>query len=269
MKIKKMLLTFSIFCILFNYVIPIYALESSFNSNNKESYQNFLTLKDRKDQSYSKDSQLNRLVQNQNIQSIKLFSFSSGDEAQISYNNTTNQYVYIESRDFNNSLFMQIEDEKYIISCEGENIVMLSEKGEKIKISEMIYENDESVKSYYDINYSTASSSKTMKAASYGKEYGPYYKTNKSLVTVLSLLSTVTGLFSVKHPVLGKISITLGVAAVVGDMVYKTCYIKYWQALDKNKATNVKERQRWYDKANYTKFLKERTIYFSSVRPGY
>ena len=76
-------------------------------------------------------------------------------------------------------------------------------------------------------------------------------------------------MFSVKHPILGKVSITLGVAAIVGDTIYKTCYIKYWQALDNNKATNVKERQCWYDKPNYTNFLKERTIYFSSVRPGY
>ncbi|MCI9092872.1 MAG: hypothetical protein HFF36_03655 [Coprobacillus sp.] len=269
MKIKKILLFFTMFCMLFNYGMPVYALESNFDSKNKESYQNFLVLKNKKDRSYDDVSQLNRLVQNQNIQPIKLFSFSSGDEAQISYNNTTNQYVYIESRDFDNSLFMQIEDEKYIISCEGENIIMLSEEGKKIMISEMIYENDDSVKGYHNINQPVASSSKVIKATSYGKEYGPYYKTNKSLVTVLSLLSTVTGLFSVKHPILGKVSITLGVAAIVGDTIYKTCYIKYWQALDNNKATNVKERQRWYDKPNYTNFLKERTIYFSSVRPGY
>ena len=58
-------------------------------------------------------SKLDQLVNNEDINSIKYFSSKGNNEAQISYNNNTGQYIYTESQDDSNSLLMIVDDEKY------------------------------------------------------------------------------------------------------------------------------------------------------------
>lgn len=124
----------------------------------------------------------------------------------------------------------------------------------------MIY--DDSPK--YD-SYNNVQEIEPIQTRAWTKEYGPFYKTNKSLVSVLSVISAATGLCSCVHPVLGTISLITGAASVGLDII-KTLYIKYYQSMN---GTMVKERQRWYENPDYTRFIKERTITFDSVRPGY
>ena len=58
-------------------------------------------------------SKLDQLVNNEDINSIKYFSSKGNNEAQISYNDNTGQYIYTESQDDSNSLLMIVDDEKY------------------------------------------------------------------------------------------------------------------------------------------------------------
>lgn len=47
-------------------------------------------------------SKLDQLVNNEDINSIKYFSSKGNNEAQISYNDNTGQYIYTESQDDSN-----------------------------------------------------------------------------------------------------------------------------------------------------------------------
>ena len=58
-------------------------------------------------------SKLDQLANNEDINSIKYFSSKGNNEAQISYNDNTGQYIYTESQDDSNSLLMIVDDEKY------------------------------------------------------------------------------------------------------------------------------------------------------------
>ena len=58
-------------------------------------------------------SKLDQLVNNEDINSIKYFSWKGNNDAQISYNDNTGQYIYTESQDDSNSLLMIVDDEKY------------------------------------------------------------------------------------------------------------------------------------------------------------
>ena len=58
-------------------------------------------------------SKLDQLVNNEDINSIKYFSSKGNNDAQISYNDNTGQYIYTESQDDSNSLLMIVDDEKY------------------------------------------------------------------------------------------------------------------------------------------------------------
>ena len=58
-------------------------------------------------------SKLDQLVNNEDINSIKYFSWKGNNDAQISYIDNTGQYIYTESQDDSNSLLMIVDDEKY------------------------------------------------------------------------------------------------------------------------------------------------------------
>ena len=102
----------------------------------------------------------------------------------------------------------------------------------------------------------------------YGKNYGPFYKTNKSLCTVLMVISKTTKLFKWAHPALGTISFVCKTVSKVGDKFVKTMYIKFYQAYDTAKPSNVRETQYWYYDSNHKNLAKSRTIKFSNTRPS-
>ena len=55
----------------------------------------------------------------------------------------------------------------------------------------------------------------------WSKEYGPFRKTNKSIVTVLQILNAALSLCKVSHPILGAISVTVK-GAKMGFQISKT-----------------------------------------------
>lgn len=206
---------------------------------------------------YSDDSIFN--YSNHEIEGLKVKS-DSNSVAQISKDKTTGEYIYAELSTDRNSMAIETNNNKYIFTMEGENIYMTDDSGKKITVSEMVYHTAPKFDTYENVQ-----EIESIQTRAWSKEYGPFYKTNKSLVSVLSVISAATGLCSCFHPILGTISLVTGVAAVGLDL-QKTLYIKYYQAMD---GTRVKERQRWYEKPNYTGFIKERTLTFDSTRPSY
>lgn len=119
---------------------------------------------------------------------------------------------------------------------------MLSEDGTEQLISEMIYEDDSANKQYDNVTELDDIESQ-ISTYGYGKNYGPFYKTNKSLCTVLMVISKTTKLFKWAHPALGTISFVCKTASKVGDQFVKTMYIKFYQAYDTAKLSNVRETQ--------------------------
>lgn len=212
-------------------------------------------------------SKLDQIANNEDISSIKYFSSKGNNEAQISYNDNTGQYIYTESQDETNSLLMIVDDEKYQIISKGENVYMLSEDGTEQMISEMIYENDSANKQYNNVVEVDGIESQ-ISTYGYGKNYGPFYKTNKSLCTVLMVVSKATKLFKWAHPALGTISFVCKTVSKVGDKLVKTMYIKFYQAYDTAKPSNVKETQYWYFDSSHNNLAKSRTIKFSNTRPS-
>lgn len=206
---------------------------------------------------YSQDSIFD--YSNHEIEGLKVKS-DSDSVAQISEDKTTGEYIYAELSTNSSSMAIETNSNKYIFTMEGENIYMTDDSGEKIIVSEMIYNTPPKFDSYENVQ-----EIEPIQTRAWSKEYGPFYKTNKSLVSVLGVISAATGLCSCFHPILGTISLVTGVGSV-GLEIIKTLYIKYYQAMS---GTMVKERQRWYEMPDYTKFIKERTITFDSVRPDY
>ena len=197
------------------------------------------------------------------IEGLKVKSDSTS-VAQISKDKTTGEYIYTELSTNSNSMAIETNNNKYIFTMEGENIYMTDDSGKKIIVSEMIYEDTPK----YTINGNIEEVDPSIQTRAWSKEYGPFYKTNKSLVKILNFTSEVSGLISliVQHPVLGTITLVTSAAGTILDSMYVTLYIKFYQRMD---GTKVKERQRWYQNSDYTGFIKERTITFDSVRPDY
>lgn len=162
---------------------------------------------------------------------------------------------------------MIVDDEKYRIISKRENIYIVSEEGKAKIISEMIYNNDNSIKNHSNIEELIDTTS-NINTYAYGKDYGPFYKTNKSLCKVLSVISITTKLFKWSHPALGTISFVCSAVSKVGDTFLKTMYIKFYQAFNTEKTNNVKETQHWYFDSNYQNLaIQNRHSLHSSRRP--
>lgn len=168
------------------------------------------------------------------------------------------KYIYTEINKSTDDILLNLDNQNYLFVTEGENIYMIDENGNKTIVSEMIYH----TKPKYD-SYENIQEAESIQTFAWSKEYGPFRKTNKSIVTVLQILNAALSLCKVSHPILGAISVTVK-GAKMGFQISKTLYIEYYQAMD---GTKVKERQVWYENSDYTKYVSDRTIYFDSVRP--
>lgn len=178
----------------------------------------------------------------------------------ILYDNNNDVYFYVETNGNQRNLLFYINDYKYILEEENNNYYLLSENGERLNFIETTFideiENEE----------------RTIqpRAASWVLIASNLKKTNKSWVTVLSIISTATGggsLIKGAHPILGQISFVTGVAALVGDQLYVTLYIKYSQSYRSDCTSYIKEVDDYYQNSNYTGFIKTKTTYFHSIKP--
>lgn len=139
-------------------------------------------------------------------------------------------------------------------NLENENYYLLSENGNKLNIIET------SIINGIDDNEPTI-----QPRASWILMGSNLKKTNKAWVTVLSIISTVTGggsLIKASHPI-------LSVFSFVGDQLFVTLYIKFSQSYRSDCTSYIKEIDDYYQYSNYTGSIKSKTIYFYSVRPDY
>lgn len=217
-----------------------------------------------------KDFEFLKTANTENLETL----YSEGNNdlyTSVTLDTATNTYSLIEANMSTGDVKIIVNENEYTISTEDENINLYSESGEVLPI--LITEYDPSNESVYleqSTNLEDSSNTLSAKAATtFGKEYGPFKKTNKVLIEVLGMISATTGAaaFKIKHPVLGIVSGITGISGYVGDKLYKTFYIKYWQAHAKNDSTYVKQRENYYQYNNYTGFVKSRTIHFHSSRP--
>lgn len=179
----------------------------------------------------------------------------------IVYDSNNDLYFYLESNGNQNNLLFYINDCKYILQHENEDYYLLSENGEKLIFIETTIVDDNVV----------VSDSSIQPRASWILLGENMKKTNKSWVTVLSVISTAAGATSyiVKHPVIGAISFVSGAVALVGDQLYATLYILFSQSYRSDCTSYIKEVDKYYQYSNYTGFIKSNTIYFYSTRPDY
>lgn len=225
-----------------------------------------------------------KLLENTNQENIETI-YSEGDEeihTTINYNVDSNTYSLFEANMNTGEVSIVLNEKEFTVVSEGENINMISESGEVLPLLITEYEDTpealpelidlESEAVIGDTEIIVPQGEETMSlfaATKFGKEYGPFKKTNKTLVEILGAISAGTAAvaFKVKHPTLGIISGITGIAGYVGNYVYKTLYIKYWQSHSTTNYTYVKERGNYYNYNNYTGFVKSRTHHFYSSRP--
>lgn len=179
----------------------------------------------------------------------------------IFYDSNNDIYFYVEVNGNQKNLLFYINDYKYILEEENGNYYLLSENGNKLNFIETsIVNTDDSIQPTIQPRASWILIASNMK------------KTNKAWVTVLGYISTVTGgggLIKGSHPILGVISFVTGAAALVGDQIFVTFYIKFSQSYRSDCTSYIKEVDDYYQYSNYTGFVKSNTVYFHAVRPDY
>ena len=207
---------------------------------------------------------------------------NQGVHTTIKYNNDSNTYSLFEANMDTGEVAIIINEREFTVVADGENINIISENGEVLPLLITEYEDiPEAIPHSIDLESDTIISDTEIivpkgeesmmlsAAVEFGKEYGPFKKTNKTLVEILGIISagTAAAAFKVKHPALGVISGITGIAGTIGNYAYKTLYIKYWQSHSITDYTYVRERSNYYNYNNYTGFVKSRTQHFYSSRP--
>src|SRR5699024_4616500 len=182
----------------------------------------------------------------------------------INYDKDTGLYNLVEANINTGEIVLLFNDEEYIVAQEAEDINVYNSQNDIQPILETTIIDGPDV-SEANVVYTENS----INSHTFGKEYGPYTKTNKSWVKDLSIIKVVVGGLRVfvDHPILQKIEYLASAGATVGSSIMTTYYIKFWQAYSNQNSTYVRERQRWYQNSNYTGFIKQRYSYFYSTRP--
>jgi tyrosyl-tRNA synthetase len=213
------------------------------------------------------------LLGNTNIENIENI-YSEGNEkvhTTINLNKDTNTYSLFEVNANSAEVLVLVNNEEYTVVSEGENINMYTEYGEilPLLVTEHV-DTPEIIPALINVQEEgPINILATNATTSFGREYGPFQKTNKVLIEVLGVISagTAAASFKINHPVLGIISGITGIAGYVGDKLYKTFYINYWQSYATNNSTYVKQRENYFQYNNYTGFVKSRTWYFYLSQP--
>lgn len=280
--------------LLMTAISPCFANESAFVPQNNDLYSKYLNQLDASQTVYTRSNYNIETLLDRKNEMLPMFEDTSSTEfdelfdaipcdnedielvdsfaddnmaSVISKDYTTNALYYMEGLSNREEALFIVNGMKYIIYTEGEDILLQSENGDVLYLvkTELIDEPQ--------LPITRASSMATYPYTSsddkyFTKDAGPGSKTNKELVKVLSIVSTVGG------PIVGKVSASIGnvlalvgVGALVGDMVYTTFYIKFWQAYKLIDSSYWREKQRWFYDSGYYNHVKNRTTYFYNSRP--
>lgn len=200
-------------------------------------------------------------------------SESENIETVVAHNKNKDSYILLEFNNNSNDISILVGNEEVKLVAEGENVYGYSKKGKKIPIIETEYQNENQNQGFVSNNPVTNSLNETKYMASsshsFGPDRGPFYKTNKTLVTVLGAVSAITTAVDLVFPngITSTISVASGLISWVGDQAYVTLYIKYYQAFSTSNPTYVRETANYYTYNNYTGFVKQTVSYFYSSKP--
>ena len=268
----------------------------NFNAQNKDMYQKYMTLLDKKTIILEDRISINNIEyliepeRTKDINNFKsLLNISTGKSEKeiidleendnlasiIVKDNTTNGLLYYESEKESNQMLFVVNGDEYIIEKTYDEVRVISPNLDELVISKTYYQSDTITNennalraaNYRDYPYSLSNDS------SYTKDVGPLKATNKDIFKVFDAIALSTGGYSLsgKHPVLGVISFVCSAISYAGNNWQGTFYIRSWRAYEKNVPTYplTRSKERWYSESSCENkyFIKNHTSYFHSTRP--
>lgn len=203
-----------------------------------------------------------------NVEDVNVFSDFLEEAVTFEVYNNVNMYNgNVKAVSFINSnteeIVLNVNNKLYTLYEENEDVYLKNENGNSLLILD-----------FEVTNISNASRATNGAYVSdddhlYTNDIGPFTKTGRYVIDILSFISDVTG-YLIEHPILGKIYIATSIAKeVMAQSGYMTSYIKFWQANKKTDMSYVREKQEWYSSSSYSSssFLKTYTRYFDTARP--
>lgn len=194
--------------------------------------------------------------------------YSGGDsqiQSVIRYHKNTDTYSLVEANSNTGDLLYVVDDIPYKIVSEGENINMYSEDGKVLPLLITEYQNSSLITSSSPTSLS--STSNISPRLTFGPNYGPMKKTNKVLVDVVSDINVAASVIGIWHPILGVITVVVGVVTWALEKAYATLYIQYYQSICTTDSTYYRETDYYYQYSNYTGYVSSNVWYFYTSRP--
>lgn len=178
----------------------------------------------------------------------------------IVHDNNNDLYFYIETNGNDDNALFYIEDSKFILEKDGDNLYLLSENDEKLMLVESIIIDDIGEK----ISESVQPRSSWILLAANLK------KNNNYLLVVIQFLSKVGQVATVlaRCDALS-IVFTLTIEFAIDELgtFWKTIYIEYMQYYRSDCTTYIYEKGTCYENSNYTGYMDRYAIYYHTVKP--
>lgn len=188
----------------------------------------------------------------------------------IFIDNETGLPVLLQIDNIENTILMIVGGEPFKIYNVGEDVLVETQNGHKTYLIKSEIDNTP----FTDEQLNNLPPIRTARGY-WLNERGPFKKTNRIWMEVLSIISWAAGGASVftKIPlpwvkVVGIVLFVAGTALKIGDWVIATIYIVYYQAGISDCPTYIRERQLHYADSNYsTGYIDSGYVYFHSVNP--
>lgn len=193
--------------------------------------------------------------------------------ANITYNENSGIYTLIEVDEESDDVLLMVEEEEFRIIQELDGSINLYSHNENIlpvievmddtgtEVRKKILSGDISSLGVFDsIDKDSLKTKSSYTFGPYGDTIGPYTKTNKVWVDVVTILGFTASGATIKasHPILGAIILIVSIGVFVGDKISQTFWIEYYQSFSLNPTYYYKymlEEQDWYQYNNYTGYV--------------
>lgn len=267
---RKLFLAFAtILSIVFIFPSPALANQNGFQINDQEALQ-----------AYNEALQCNKTKYTRTddkFYNLKQLDISDDDDLEILYNKnsetesitvandkSTNTVILLDANYDSDDLTMFINGSEYLLRTEGEDLIAYESNGSSFPLIKTTYITAP------EENLQLNDKSELLSRSSWTKNYGPFYKTNKTYVKLLEKIADAAGKINkyvVKHKIIGVITVSIKYVSHVYNKYALTLYIKYYIAYEKGNYTHVRETDKFYLNSNYTNFVKNRVHYYYSSRP--
>lgn len=217
------------------------------------------------------------LVTDDNYQMV--YENEKGKEiTRITYSEKDNIYVLSQISNEYGNILIEINNNKYLIEQDNDNIIMVNEYGEKINMIEVTERELYLERPTYYERYSEViiddENTILSRAVPVDKIKWSEYRlaektTNKTAVKFIRKVNDALGVvnYVVEHPVLGIITTTADIVTYVADTYYTTFYLLRYQSNADGCLSYVREKLEYYKKSNYTDLFQTKISYFWATRP--